>query len=517
MPTTLAPDDTQTLVSLAAGRFADNCAALGMTLTFPELDFAIARDGSLSAKRGGQWLAGCSVPRRAADVMLRNEHWKGRSLCLLTPTNGHQAAACLHRLGPTKALVVVVPSIDCLAEVLACCDFTAAIVAGRLHFAWDEASLRRVFADHPGLAVPQQMVRLPDVDPDAVAAAQAWTQNVLSPITGDHAVRMRSAARAEATTGRCILVGRHFRLWNDAGDTLARVCGAGDVVLNADDPLHSAEAVLAERTAAAGSVLSDRARPTWATWDRPWITWLTRPTIPPYQPAFARDALLLADECWLPLARAAGWPVDRLTVARWPAEAITVTPGRPLALIADHPDLDPPADVRDLSGRLLVWEAIREELTRDPFALGDDPARYVERAPSRLNLPPAVDFPTGRFVDALVGPAFTVGIAGWLAAKGVPFTLHGRGWSGETTLSTYDRGPIADREAFHQIVASSGGVIDPFVTTAGHPVRSLAVPVLRAFGRTPQRVLQDVAAIQAGRLPVSPVLSPLCQAAVLVG
>lgn len=527
-----APPDASPSSSSDADRFDANLRALGLTLPMPTMHFCTARDGSPTAMRDGRWHAGCSVPRRAAEVMLRKETWPGRSLCLLTPTHGQQVAAVLDKLGPTKALVVIFASPDALADALACGDFAAAARAGRLHVACDEPSLRRVFAAHPGLPVPRQMVRLPDADPAAVAAAIAWTQPTLASVTADHAARIRVTATADISMAAegppVVLVGRHFGPWADSGNTLARVwAGDGadpnsidaasiDVdVVDTDRPHHAADAALAERTAAARFVVTaDRPRPAWATHAAPWVAWLTRPDIPSFNPAFPRDALLLADDEWLALARTAGWPSSRLAVARWPADTIVVTSGAPLALIAHRADLDPPADIAELSARQVVWEAIREELTTNPFALGEDPARYVDRAPARLNLPPAVDFPTQRFVDGIVGPAFTLGVANWLAKQHIPFTLHGRDWAKEPTLATHDRGPFADRAAFRAAVAASGGVVDPFATCAGHAIRSLGVPVLKTFGRTSQRVLQDVTAIRADRLPVNAVLSPLSRNAI---
>ena len=505
MTLTLTPslsDDS----ALAADRFARNCRALGLFLPLPTLDFCLGRDGSATAKRDGRFLAGCSVPKRAAEVMVRKENWKGRSLCLMVPTHAQQIAIVLDRLGPTRALIVVPASSADLADFLACVDFTAALAAGRLFFAEDEAALDRIFAAHPGLPIPAQMGRLPDVDPAEVARVTPWIQATLSRLTIEQGRRITAAMPAAQPTGWCVLAGQHFRTWADAGHGLAGVLNQTDSI-DTDRATSASEAMLAERTAAAEVVVTvDRPRPTWATSPSPWITWLTKPAVPAFNAAYPRDALLLTDGSWMAAARNAGWPTDRLAVAVWPAVALAHTPGAPLALIYDLPSLDTPTDIAESSGRQLVWEAISDELPRDPFAVGDDAAKYVRRAPARLGLEAVEDFPVDRYIDSLVGPAYVLGLAKWLVTQGVSFTIHGRGWEGETTLVGHLKGPLAGRDAFSDVVAQSGGLIDPFLPAA-HPLRSTTAPRVATFGRTPQRILQDIKTID--RLPITPPASPL--------
>ncbi|MDB5326568.1 MAG: hypothetical protein JWM57_2137 [Phycisphaerales bacterium] len=492
--------------ALAADRFARNCRALGISLPMPALDFCLGRDGSATAKRDGRFLAGCSVPRRAAEVMVRKESWKGRSLCLLVPTHAQQIAVVLDRLGPTRALIVVPSSPADLADFLACIDFTAALDAGRLFFAEDEAAVDRVFAAHPGLPVPAQMVRLPDVDTAEVARVTPWVQATLSRLTIDQGRRVSAAKPSATPAGWCVLAGRQFRPWADAGDTLAAACDQSETI-DTDRATTASEAFLAERAAAAAVVVTaDRPRPKWATSASPWITWLTKSTVPPFNAAYPRDALLLTDGSWMAAARNAGWPANRLAVAGWPALALTHTPGAPLALIYDLPSLAVPEDIAESSGRQLVWEAIQDELPRDPFAVGEDAAKYIRRAPARLGLEAMEDFPVDRYIESLVGPAYVIGIAKWLAAQGVAFTIHGRGWEKETALADRLRGPLASREAFSDVVAASGGLIDPFLPAA-HPLRSTTAPRVATFGSTPQRILQDIKTID--RLPIAPPTSPL--------
>ena len=554
---TLAPHPLADVTPDAAlaGRFAANSRALGVDLPLPALTACVARDGSTTAKRDGHWLAGCSVPRLAAERMIRKENWPHRTLCLLTPTHGQQLVAVLSRLPKTNALIAVFASADALADALTCCDVAADASAGRVHVAWDETSLAAIFARHLGLAVPRQIVRLPDADPAASAVVMPWTQSTLTAVTAEQARRMTAITTANGTArfsgpvndvAPCVLVGRQFRLWHDGGDTLARLL-AGDTsasatdsaacdrqaslpanvgrdcasahrpaalsysVVDTDLPLASADAFAAECVAGAAETIADRPRPAWATGPRPWIAWLTGDDVPPFRPAFADDALLLASPAAVAAAKSLGWPDDRVVTAGWPVQSLPHTPGRPLALLYDLPDLSPPADVAELSSRQVVWEAIRDELSRDPFALGDSAERYVRRAPARLGLPAADDFPVRRFIDAVVAPAFVVGVATWLAARGVAFTLHGSGWDTVESLADHTRGPVTDRESFEAVVADSGGVIDAFLSPA-HPCRSLGVPVLDVFGHTPSRVLHDVTAISHGRGRVPIQLTPLTTA-----
>ena len=484
-------------------RFARNCRALRLTLATPTLDVCTARDGSPTARRNGDWLAGCSVPRRAAEVMVRNSSWTGPTVCLLLPSHGQQIEAVLAKLGPPHGLLVRAGSRDQLADLLACCDVADAATAGRLFVSWDDASLRQVFAEHPGLAVPQQMVRLPDADAAAIAAVTAETRTTLA----DSAQRVtQRAAAARVSVGQpsdrwCVLATQSFELWNDAGHALAR---ALDVpCLDPQTPTTASAAHLAEAVAESAAVIaadSGRAdNPTIARPDRPWVTWITRPCVPAYLAACPQDAVLLADPAFAPLARDAGWPEDRVAFAAWPAAALPTTPSAPLALLADLADTAPPPSVADASSRQVVWEAIVDELTRDPFALGSDPARYVARAPARLKLALTDDFPTRLFLDRCVAPALLLGTVRWLARQGVAFTIHGSGWAGHADLTPLVHDPVRERAAFRTVVAGAGALLDPFATATGHPVRSLGVPLVRTFGRTPQAVLQDCTAARGGR------------------
>ncbi|MGC4030300.1 MAG: hypothetical protein QM754_00935 [Tepidisphaeraceae bacterium] len=334
--------------SVAVERFARACAIVGIARPFPDIETATALDGSSSAKRAGVWLAGCSVPRRAAELMIRNESWSARSLCVISPTHGQQLRVILDRLGPTRALVAVVPSQETLGDMLASVDLLADLDAGRLHLAWDEASLKAIFDRQPGLAVPQQMVRLPDTDADAAKAVITWTQAVLAPITVDHARRLAAAAQVQPTAGMCVIAGRSFGLWDDAGEALARTLGdAADT----DAPRLSSIAALAEHVAPFKTIIADRPRPSWLGGNRAWIHWLTTPAVPAYNAAFAGDGLLLADAGHRPAAEATGWPAGRIAVAGWPTYRLPFTPGALPALAFDVPSLEVPKDCEDVTSR----------------------------------------------------------------------------------------------------------------------------------------------------------------------
>lgn len=480
--------------------FARACRLIGRVLPAPTLDYCLARDGSATAKRDGQWLAGCSVPKRAAELTFRRENWAGRSLCLLAPSHGQQIAVVLDKLGPTKALIVIQPDVQILADMLASVDLTEPLCAGRLFFAEDESSLAALFPANPGLAIPGQMARCCDADGETVARIIAWAQPVFSRLTGGQAKRINAAAQLaekKIADQPLLLVGRAFRLWNDVGHTLAGTLGGDDSrfrLLDSDQPTQAAEAYQAEVAAMAPAVIADRPRPAWARADHPWLTWLTRPAIPPFRPEFPRDGLLLADGAWIAAARNAGWPAQRVAVANWPALAVEPKPGAPLALIADLPSLDVPPDVAEWSVWQLSWEAMREELTRNPFALGDDAAKYVRRAPARLGLTADENYPVDRLVKDVVAPAYTLGMARWLAEKKVAFTLHGHGWQNEAALADQFKGPISDRGAFITALNASGGLIDPFLSPA-HAIRAITLPQIKTVGRTSQRVMQDIGSL----------------------
>src|SRR5439155_18022135 len=90
----------------------------------------------------------------------------------------------------------------------------------------------------------------------------------------------------------------------DAGTTIER--------FDSDDPASSSPLALATAAARCGSVVAANVSRADAANlvapETPWITWVTRPIIPPFVVAGPRDGIVVADPEWQPLAIASGWP-----------------------------------------------------------------------------------------------------------------------------------------------------------------------------------------------------------------
>jgi hypothetical protein len=502
----------------ARRNFAANAAALGVALPMPAAEWRLARDGALTAIVDGRWLAGCSVPRHAAERMLERSVVRGNVACLLLPAHGHQIDVCLRRVGNNCAVIALLPDAEALGFALACCDFSDAIRRRRLFFADDTVSLDDVFARHPGLPLPHQFLKLPTTDPARGDEIIGWAQQVFSKQAALHARRIAAAKRAKATRPRpCVAAGRTFRLWDDTGHALASAINCD--VIDTDAPAESAVAYVAERAAEAVALVTvDAGRadsPETVGVEKPWLTWVTRRRVPAFVPAAPRDGLLLVDDALRPLAATAGWPSDRVALASWPTPsgASTTSAGdAPFAMIADVNDLRPTAEVEDFSSWRLVWDACRAELLAQPQASGDDPVAYLHRVRTRHDVP-AESFSEALLLERLVAPAVIVGVARWLIREGVLLSLHGNGWGAFDDVATHWRGPVATRADLAAAVGGACALIDPFILRPAHPVAAQGRPVVRTIGHTATRVLQDLAAARAGRVQV-PTAGPSLQDAV---
>lgn len=471
------------------------------------ITFLRARDGSRTAKIAGRWLGGCSVPRRAAEQMLRKLIIRGNVACLLLPTHAQQVAVALERIPPNAALIVL--AIDAVFVDLAkqCLDFTPFLNAGKLFFAHDDASLRSIFTENPGLPIPQQFIRLPVTRADLVDERIKPAQAIFSEVVQRQGAARAALAWKPEADHLCVLASNRFQLWNDAGAALSGCLEADFIDL--DDPRCTAPVYIATRAArCAALITADHARadqPDLLPADQPWLAWLMTPRVPAFLRTSPNDALLLADESLRAAARQAGWPDDRVAVAAAPPIAPVEPIARTLALLADLPDLTPPAEIEEFSSWRVVWDAIRKELIDNPHRVAGDIDGYLEKARRHFGIP-AENFPQQTFIDRLIAPAYTIGIARWLAKQSVPVTIHGAGWTEIDGVTA--QGAVADRDRFRRIVGSCAGLVDSAIAIT-HPVRSLGRPILTTFGRTPQRILQDANAILAGRVSAAPALPRL--------
>ena len=502
----LADPAADVLALRARANLAANAAALGRSIALPALTWRLARDGMLTA-HDGSWLAGCSVPRRAAEVMLRKTIVDGNVACLVLPNHAGQVLACQGKLSPSQALIALLNGEDDLPSMLACHDFSADIAAGRLMFAWDESSLHALFKNNPGMPVPQQYVRIATSPAELAEPAMKMAQRVFGLVMPAQHERIRAAAKQSQPTDAdlCIVVSRRFRLWDDAGDVLAGVSG-GEVV-DCDIPTRSATAHVAERIAAGRAVVmanmgrADRSE--LAAINRPWICWVTGPRVPAFVASQPRDGLLLADETFAPLATAAGWPASRVRIAAYPIEPLP-PPGKTPTLIADLPSLKPPEVVCDFSSWRVAWEHIDAELQADPLRIGNDASAYLDRVLRQYEIDEP-KLPRALFLNGVVAGAFAVGVAKLLKARGASPAVYGSGW--QAFADTIDwRGPIADRAALRSVVSGASYVIDPYLQPLT-ALRAIDRPIVRAFGLTLPSLIGQLRSPQRAARPSGAILS----------
>ena len=231
------------------------------------------------------------------------------------------------------------------------------------------------------------------------------------------------------------------------------------------------------------------------------ISWITVPAIPRFDPSAARDALLLADPQWVPLARGAGWPEHRLVVAQWPVTALdsTVMPPKTLAILADTVDASAPVPPLDLSSHRLLWELIHRELFDDPFAMTTDASAYLTDRMNRLGVHEQ-GLDRGRFLEQLIAPTYQQGLARLFLREKLPLRLHGRGWQQMAEFAAHASGAIRSREELVD-AASDAVPVDAWPWASAHPVDSLGQQRLLRRGTTRGAYLNTARRLLSGMTP----------------
>jgi hypothetical protein len=465
-----------------------------------DVEWVYARDGALSAKLGGEWWSGCSVPMESARVLLRNLH-VGGTACYLRPSHAAELVVALRTLAANQAVVAVVPDVRWFHLALHCHDFGEDIRGNRLWFAvgasWSDA-LRKIFDDHPALPIPTQLIKTPLLEHQEADGMISAVQRVFAEITPRREALLKTLQErprrytSSSVKRLCVVAPSLFRLWDDAGATLANVLkqprASTDPVdcrtHDPDDPCSSGPLAitLAARLCDA-LVVADRARDHLAPFVPPMvsvITWVTRDSaIPRFQGVAARDALMLGDPRWLPLARGMGWPEHRLVVAQWPVQESTSAEASPkrLAIIADTIDASAPAPALDLSSHRLLWDLIHRELLDDPFAAAPEVEAYLTHRMRRLGVQPE-NFDRRRFLDHLIVPAYQQGLARLLLREKLPLRLHGRGWQQLTDFASHASGPVGSQDELKQ-AAHDAVLVHAWPRASAHPIDSLGQRVLR--------------------------------------
>ncbi len=521
MPT-LAPDPRSEAVTaaetLAAAHWRANLAALSgtragcadlLSRSEVELEWVFGRDGTLTGRTpAGLWWADCSVPLLAGRSLLSTLEQDPLSSCLLAPGHVGLVLAARERMGPGPALIVVQPDAVAARVILGCHDFSADIAGHRLWFVcgpdW-ESQLREVFAAYPGLATPARFIRTkltpPETADELIEKAQAIFSAVLEArgtIIREFQSRATVVADPLKASEKILLVGgSRFRLWDAGTSVLAAELADQNVRrFDNDDPLSTSPIALLEAARGCGSVVSAdicRADATHLVpMNVPWVTWMTRPAAPPFSSAGGNDVLILADGSWRKIARAAGWPEDRLRVCGWPKVARTVphqsipkasniSGSAVLGILSDTRAIEIPESIDAFSSHRVLWEMIEAELRDTPLLL-EDADEYLRDRAGQLN----VDIDTldrARFINELILPAYQQGLVRLLTKAGVAVRAWGAGWLQIPEFRALAAGTIENANQFSQAVAESAALLHCWPTNAAHPIEMTNVPLVYRVGR----------------------------------
>ena len=449
--------------------------------------------------------------------MLKSFGGSGTVACFLRPPSASALRVALDRLRANQAIVTIVPDASSAWVMLHCENVADDLRGHRLWLAvgdeW-ERQLTTLLRDNQGLPIPSQFVRLSDGTEELAEAMITQAQRVFSDVTQRRASaigQLLEVGVPVASQCACVVAPSHFRLWNDAGHTLAQF--ATDLSwthLDPDDPTCASPLAMARAASQCGAIImpnTGRADlPNVVALSEPWITWSTGPRVPAFVGAGPRDAVIVADPAWRDTAIANGWPATRVHVATWPvAERPPATKG-PLLILADVPPLDPPKDVVEMSSHRLLWDAIADELTRDPFALGASILDYLHARMRRINVGAnAIDQP--RFIDDLIVPAYARGLADLLRQNGLPIRCAGEGWNTIEMLKPFAAGAVMTRESFGEAVTTSSALVHVLPTGCGHPIAHQGRPVIYAT-HSRESFLRDARAAAAERLSIQPNPTP---------
>ncbi len=488
-------------------------------------EWVFARDGSVTLlDDSGRWLGGCSVPYRAADVMLKSFEPRGTVAAFLAPMHAAEIRAALDRITPQQSVLVLQPDLQTVRTILSCEDFSADFESHRLHFTTGQhwlAELRTLFHEHPGLPTPQQFIKLPTAQAEIVDPIISDTQKALGEVIQSRAGRIRTLRDAPRVwnSNSCrigVVAGSKFTLWDDAGSALAeglRLASADARVklswLDPDVPIHAGPAGTAEFCAECDAVVTaDTARcdfPDVLHSAMPWVTWVTKGRIPSATSAGPRDALLVADAAWKKRAIEAGWPATKVGVATFPTiQSVETSPDTVFdgwTILTDTTPIDIPEKLEEFSSHRLLWEAITADLAADPFALGDDLIAYLRKRTHAMNIDDAT-IDRLLFAESLLVPAYHQGIVRALMKAHLPVRVYGRGWADIEEFKPVSAGPIEKRHQLAHVLACTRRAVHVWPWATVHPIDATAVPKLRrTLGRLESFLQQARQPVRAAAMP----------------
>ncbi|HEY1685260.1 MAG TPA: hypothetical protein VGG19_10895 [Tepidisphaeraceae bacterium] len=475
--------------------------------TLSEIEWLFARDGTLTGKDAqGKWLLGNSLPMRTAKRMLRKLQCAQSVACFLDVPHAAFLKEALRKLNRNQGIVAVVPDAERLNQILHCENFSTEI-GTRLWFAtgedWDQ-SLAEIFQNHPGLSTPSTFIRTSFTDESALQTMISRAQKVFAAENARRGQIIQENLRAgsKRTERICLFAPSMFRLWDPAALVLSEMLPG--VRFDPDQPVNSAplglslavrdcDAIVAANVAQAdaqGIVPEDKA----------WITWVTRPIIPAYTGA-KRDSLLLADESWTQTARHAGWPEKQLAVAAWPQIFSRATPSRGnyLTMISDTTTVAAEPDHFELSSHALLWETIRQQLSKNPFDLREDPGQYLVRWLERCQVArDGLDIKA--FIEELIIPTYQQSIVKLLSQNGLSVRCFGAGWEQIESCASHVGGKISDMDQMEEAVGGAAALIHASPMTFAHPIEGMGRVVISTACSNEKAFIADALRAARGEL-----------------
>jgi hypothetical protein len=427
-------------------------------------------------------------------------------------------------MGAAPVLVVIQPELEIARVILSTFDFADQITRHRLWLVcgsnWS-TQLRELFDIHPGLATPTRFIRTKWTGDDVITPMIAGAQEVFSNVLGERGQKLSSLQAESAPAndvGDILLIGgSEFRLWDDAQAVLRQQLSNQSNIsihgFDTDDALNGSPLALLHAARKCGSVISanicraDCNQLIFA--DVPWITWITQPSVPTFETAGPRDALILADANWRAIARKAGWPDHRVRVCGWPRRAIEPQPGQELSFICDTQKIEIPATVKSYSSHRLLWELIEEELYTDPLAVEKIDTYLTDRA-GQLNISLEV-LDTRSFIERLIIPAYQQGLARMLIAERIPLAVHGSGWSDLPEFAAQSRGRILSAGELESAIATCAGLIYCWPERSAHAMEATDKPVVYRAGRDRSQLIRTARRVLSGGVRKAPVASISCQ------
>jgi hypothetical protein len=480
----------------------------------PQLTWVFGRDGSLTARdEAGRWWSGTSLPLRVGRELLKPLELQGTAGCFLAPSSCGQIRAALEKITAWQSIVVVIPNATAAWVAMHCEDFTADLKAGRLWVVcgdqWAD-SLSEILEANPGLCVPQQYIRTAMLSHADLSAMSELSNQAIATETARRAaaiteIRERWPARPPSRRV-CVVAGSRFGLWNLADSALAGVMEAAPescVRFDKDSPVSASPLALGltmeqcDAIAAADLFRSDLAGV--VANESPWLTWVTKPRVAPFDTSARRDRLVLADAEWRGIAKAAGWPVDRIIIAGWPklAELMPPSAGSPIAMIADAELIAPPARLNEFSSQMVLWEQIAMELLGEALVVGSDIDAYLTSRMNRLDVD-GQNLDRELFSAKLILPAWRRGIVRLLAKAGLPVAVFGNGWEESEEFRGCHGGVVNSIADLRRVATASAALIYPSPAVHAHAIDAFNRPVIRPL-RTAQMMVRQAKNMLAGR------------------